>query len=249
MPLFAQCTVHKRWKLCPTVKEKTENKSLANRHYAAWIQLYRQWHRPFLYCSSLNFVLLVRCPLLMSYLYDVWIYIWCTQKKIKEVYRKSRLLLKGTVSRDFFLLVFFHESVSPQPQSIPLRPFRIVRKFAEIFAIQGAPPVSPTSVAKLPPVSTTPVANLPPVSTPPAANFSTSFASIVDTGGKFATGVNDTSGKFATGVNETSGKFAIGVNDAGCKLPSYQRHRRQICRQCRLHRWQTMGAIIKLLTT
>jgi hypothetical protein len=57
-------------------------------------------------------------------------------------------------------------------------------KFAEIFASQGAPPVSTT----------------------PAANFATSFPSVVDTGGKFATGVNDTGGKFATGVNETGGK-------------------------------------------
>jgi hypothetical protein len=32
-----------------------------------------------------------------------------------------------------------------------------------------------------------------------AANFATSFASVVDTGGKFATGVNDTGGKFAAG--------------------------------------------------
>ncbi len=40
----------------------------------------------------------------------------------------------------------------------------------------------------------------------PAANFATSFASVVDTGGKFATGVNDTEGKFATGVNDTGGK-------------------------------------------
>jgi hypothetical protein len=29
-----------------------------------------------------------------------------------------------------------------------------------------------------------------------AAGFATSFASVVDTGGKFATGVNDTGGKF-----------------------------------------------------
>jgi hypothetical protein len=43
----------------------------------------------------------------------------------------------------------------------------------EIFASQGAPPVSTT----------------------PAANFATSFASVVDTGGKFATGVNDTGDK------------------------------------------------------
>jgi hypothetical protein len=39
------------------------------------------------------------------------------------------------------------------------------------------------------------VANLPPVSTTPAANFATSFTSVVDTGGKFATSVNDTGGK------------------------------------------------------
>jgi hypothetical protein len=38
------------------------------------------------------------------------------------------------------------------------------------------------------------------VSTTPAANFATSFASVVDTGGKFATDVNDTNGKFATGL-------------------------------------------------
>jgi hypothetical protein len=62
--------------------------------------------------------------------------------------------------------------------------FKFFRKFAEIFASQGAPPVSTTAAA-----------NLPPVSTIPAANFSTSFASIVDTGGKFATGVNDTGGE------------------------------------------------------
>jgi hypothetical protein len=40
----------------------------------------------------------------------------------------------------------------------------------------------------------------------PAANFATSFTSIVDTGGKFATGVNDTGGKFSAGVKDTGGK-------------------------------------------
>jgi hypothetical protein len=34
------------------------------------------------------------------------------------------------------------------------------------------------------------------------ANVSTIFASVVDTGGKFAAGVNDTGGKFAAGVVE-----------------------------------------------
>jgi hypothetical protein len=52
----------------------------------------------------------------------------------------------------------------------------------------------------------TPAANLPPVSTTPAANYAISFASVVDTGGKFATGVNNTGGKFAANVNNTGGK-------------------------------------------
>jgi hypothetical protein len=35
---------------------------------------------------------------------------------------------KGTVSRDFLLLVFFHESVSPKPLIIPLGPFGFFSK-------------------------------------------------------------------------------------------------------------------------
>jgi hypothetical protein len=41
----------------------------------------------------------------------------------------------------------------------------------------------------------------------PAANFATSFTSVVDTGGKFATGVIDTGSKFSAGVNDTGGKL------------------------------------------
>jgi hypothetical protein len=95
---------------------------------------------------------------------------------------------KGTVSRDFLLLVFFMNQFPPSPRVFHIDRFEFFRKFAEIFASQGAPPVS-----------TTPVANLPPASVTPVANFSTISASVVDTGGKFATGVNDTGGKFATG--------------------------------------------------
>jgi hypothetical protein len=43
----------------------------------------------------------------------------------------------------------------------------------------------------------------------PTANFATSFASVVDTGGKFATGVNDTGGNFAVGVNNTGGNMTL----------------------------------------
>jgi hypothetical protein len=112
-----------------------------------------------------------------------------------NLFRFNLPLLKiGTVSQDFLLLVFFHESVSPQPQSIPLRPFRFFSKIRGDIR-QGSTPVSMTPEAKLPPLLTTPAANLQPVSTTPAANFSTIFASVVDTGGKFATGVNDAGGK------------------------------------------------------
>jgi hypothetical protein len=106
----------------------------------------------------------------------------------------------------FFASGFFHESVSPDPRVFRLDHFEFFRKFAKIFASQGAPPVSATLVA----------------------NFYTIFASVVDTGGKFATGVND-----------TGGKFAAGVNDAG----RYLRHRRQICHRCQRHRWQIMATI------
>ncbi len=75
----------------------------------------------------------------------------------------------------------------------------------------------------LQPVSTTPAAKLPPVSATPAANCANNFASVVDTGGKFATGVNDVAichryqRHLATGINDTGDKFATGVNDTGGK--------------------------------
>ncbi len=93
-------------------------------------------------------------------------------------------LFKGTVLRDFLLLVFFMNQFPPSPRVFHLDRFKFFRKFAEIFASQGAPPVSTTTVANLPPVSATPV-----------ANFSIIFASDVDTSGKFSTGVNDAGGK------------------------------------------------------
>ncbi len=67
--------------------------------------------------------------------------------------------LKGTVSRDFLLLVFFHESVSPQPRSIPLEPFQIFSKIRGDIDIGGkfATNVNDT-----------------------AATFASSFASVVD---------------------------------------------------------------------
>ncbi len=99
------------------------------------------------------------------------------------------------MSRDFLLLVFFYESVYPQPQSVPLGPFRIFSKIREDIRKSRCTTGVNNTGGKLPPVSTTPAANLPPVSTTPAANFATSFPCAVDTGGKFAAGVNDAGGK------------------------------------------------------
>jgi hypothetical protein len=41
----------------------------------------------------------------------------------------------------FLTSCFLHESVSPKALSFLLRPFQIFRKFTEILAAQGAPPV------------------------------------------------------------------------------------------------------------
>jgi hypothetical protein len=41
--------------------------------------------------------------------------------------------------------------------------------------------------------------------------FATSFTSVVDTDGEFATGVKNTGGKFAAGVNNTGGKYGNNI--------------------------------------
>jgi hypothetical protein len=99
------------------------------------------------------------------------------------------------VSRDLLLLVFFHESISPQVQSIPIGRFQIFSKIrGDIRKSRCTTGVNDTggkfangvvdNGCNLPPVSLTQLANLPPVSTTPAANFATSFISVADTGGK-----------------------------------------------------------------
>ncbi len=129
---------------------------------------------------------------------------------------------KGQCHDIFCFWFFWWISFPPAPEYSIRTVSNFFRKFAEIFASQGAPPVSTTPVstttaAKLPPVSTTPVANLPPVSTTPAANFSTSFTSVVDPGGKFATGVSDTGGKFVTDVKLSTHRWQIMGTVSGCR--------------------------------
>jgi hypothetical protein len=95
-------------------------------------------------------------------------------------------------------LLLFHESVSPQAQSIPLRPFQIFSKIhGDICKSRGTTGINET----------------------PAANFSTSFPCVVDTSGKFTTGVNDTGGKFATGINDAGGKLPPVSTTPAANLP------------------------------
>jgi hypothetical protein len=73
------------------------------------------------------------------------------------------------------------ESVSPQPQSSPLGPFRIFSKIrGDIRKSRRTTGINDTG-----------------------GKFATG---INDTGGKFAAGNNDTGSKFATGSNDTGGK-------------------------------------------
>ena len=88
-----------------------------------------------------------------------------------EIY--APVYLKGQCHEIFCFWFFFMNQFPPSPRVFHIDRFEFFLKFAEIFASQGAPPVSAT----------------------PVANFSTIFASVVDTGGKFATGVNDAGGK------------------------------------------------------
>jgi hypothetical protein len=120
--------------------------------------------------------------------------------------------LKGTVSRDFLLQVFFMNQLSLKPPKITLGSFRILLKIrGDIRKSKCTTGINDTGCkfatgGKL----------------AAGVNYTNGkFATgINDTGGNFATGttdVVDTGGNFATGVNETGGKFAACVNDTGGK--------------------------------
>jgi len=88
---------------------------------------------------------------------------------------------RDSVTR-FFASGFFYESVSPQPQSIPLGPFQIFSKIrGEIRTSRCTTGINDTG-----------------------GKFATG---VHDTGGKIAADINDNGGKFATGINDTGGKF------------------------------------------
>ncbi len=95
-------------------------------------------------------------------------------KTLDKPYFSLHTSFKGTVSLNF-CFTFFSWITFPEAPENNIRVIsNFLRKFAEIFASQGAPPVSTTPVANLPPIPLvllTPVANWPPVSTIPAENL------------------------------------------------------------------------------
>ncbi len=100
------------------------------------------------------------------------------------------------MSRDFLFLAFLINQFPPSPRLSHYDRFEFFRKFTEIFASQGAPPVSTTPVANLLPIS---LVLLIPVARQICHRCQQCRWQI-------ATGINDTGGKFATGVNDTGGQ-------------------------------------------
>ncbi len=109
-------------------------------------------------------------------------------------------LFKGTVSRDFLLLVFFYKLFLLGLVDMPRNDFNFLRLFANIFDYFGASPASTTPAKHALPVSLTPVSNSSPVSTIPVSDTFTVIESFID--------VNDTGKKLLIGVIDT-GKACI----------------------------------------
>ncbi len=188
-----------------------------------------------------------------------------------ENYNKiqGRLLdFKGTVSRDFLLLVFF---LNQFPPSIWL--YHFFRKFAEIFAAQGLPRCQQHRWQMEKTFKKKNFNNF--VWTPLGSrvniyiNFCLRFtlrclkpdivAIICHRCQRhrrqicrrcrwyrwhFATSVVDTGCKFAAGIVDTGGKFTTGINNAsenGVKICRRCRwYRWQICHRCHWYRWCTL---------
>ncbi len=136
--------------------------------------------------------------------------------KAKCRWRLEIVQVKGTVSQDFLLQVFFHESSSPQLLKIKLGGhFKFFSKIHREICKTRCTTDIKTPVANVPPVTTTPavnsplvplmllipVSNLPQISTIPTQIFPW-FKPLW---WQIATGLNNTWGKFAS-VNDTGGK-------------------------------------------
>jgi hypothetical protein len=126
--------------------------------------------------------------LVYSYIFIISI---VTQPIIVCLRKKCKNILRSTVP--LTCVIYWDDSINP---TTTIGPFQI---FWQIHIDICKPKCTTARFndtgGNLPRVSTTPVANLPLLSTTPAVNFATGTASVVDTGGKFATGVNNTGAK------------------------------------------------------
>ncbi len=90
----------------------------------------------------------------------------------KDIFEGS---VKGSLTRDFQLQVFFMNQCPLGPWVLPWGRFEFFRKFAKIFLNKCLSPVSTTPAIICSPVSRTPAINLSPVSLTPAINLVTDF--------------------------------------------------------------------------
>ncbi len=77
----------------------------------------------------------------------------------------STLTVKGSLTRDFRLQVFFMNQCPLGLRVLPWGSFEFFRKFSKIFSNECLSPVSTTPMISCSPVSTTPAINLLPVTT------------------------------------------------------------------------------------
>jgi hypothetical protein len=146
----------------------------------------------------------------------------------------------------------FHESVSPQPQSISLRPFRIFSKIrGDIRNSRFATGVNDTggkwkksSIRKILIILFGHLWVVEDIYIQykflPSSSLSGVCSLILFQ--VFATGVNDTGGKFAAGFVDTGGNLPPASLTPVANLPPVSTTQGELvakfCRRCRLYRWQ-----------
>ncbi len=101
-------------------------------------------NRIIMFCLPISTFMYVHICERFRYLGSVCLSCYCAIIGGATIFPRS---LKGTVSRDFRLLAFFMDQFPPSIRVYHYGHFKFFRKFAEIFAAQGTPPVSTTPVA------------------------------------------------------------------------------------------------------
>jgi hypothetical protein len=125
-------------------------------------------------------------------------------------------------SHEIFCFCFFYESVSPQPQSIPLGPFQFFSKICGDIHKSRCTTAFKDPFGKFATSANDTGSKIAAFINETGGKFATSFASVVDTSGKFATVSTIWAAnlppclrcqwQIATGINDTGGEFATGVN-------------------------------------